>query len=235
MCVVGPSPLLAEGPGCSSPPLLAGVCRLWWWLVARHSRLRVVVAVPRHSWLGFAAGSGWWSLATPGRGPWVWFPATPGSGPPVVVVGARSPLLAVGPGLPFSVALVCVCVLCGASCWCGWCAGVVCGVLGVCVCVCACDVCFVGYVIPGLVRVVSRHGQRQKKRSCRCVAELCVAHTYRSHTSLLSHRAFFPCRESVCRPRGGVCWVWQAGVAVLSFFFLPLCFLAFLYLFSLVA
>ena len=50
VCVVGgPSPLLAEGVGCSSPPLLAGVCRLWLWLVPRHSWLRVVVAVPRHS------------------------------------------------------------------------------------------------------------------------------------------------------------------------------------------
>ena len=95
-------------PGCGAPPLLAGV----------HRRC------------------GGWSLATPGRVPWAWFPATPGWGPPVVVVGARSQLLAVGPGVPGSLALVCVCVLCGASCWCGWCAGAVCGVVAVCVRVC---------------------------------------------------------------------------------------------------
>ena len=40
----------------------------------------------------------------------MWFPATPGWGPSVVVVGARSPLLAVGLGVPF-LALVCVCVV----------------------------------------------------------------------------------------------------------------------------
>ena len=84
--VVGPSPLLAEGPECDSPPLLAGFrCRWWWvfprlsWLrgpgcgsppllagvrwwwwgvVPRQSWLRVLVAVPRHSWLG-SVGCGW--------------------------------------------------------------------------------------------------------------------------------------------------------------------------------
>ena len=93
------SPLLAEGPGCGSPPLLAGVrwrrwclvcgvwcrvCGLWcaavvccwgcgWcvvWLVPRHSWRRFLCATPRHSWLGFAAGGG----------------------------GRSSPLLAEGPG-----------------------------------------------------------------------------------------------------------------------------------------
>ena len=62
----GPSPLLAEGPGCGSPPLLAGVRWLWWWVVPRHSWLRVLGAVCRHSWLGSAAGGGCWSLTTPG-------------------------------------------------------------------------------------------------------------------------------------------------------------------------
>ena len=88
---------------------------VWWWLVPCHSWLRGYVAVPRHSWLGFAAGCGGWFLATPGRGPWAWFPATPGWGLPVLLVGASSPILAVGPGVPFSLALVCVCVLCCAS------------------------------------------------------------------------------------------------------------------------
>ena len=53
-CAAGPagcsSPLLAEGPGCGPLPLLAGVRRRWW----------CVVACP--FWL--------WS--------WLWFPATPG-------------------------------------------------------------------------------------------------------------------------------------------------------------
>ena len=31
LLVGGPSPFLAEGPGCGSPPLLAGVCRLRGW------------------------------------------------------------------------------------------------------------------------------------------------------------------------------------------------------------
>ena len=53
-----PSPLLAEGPGCGSPPLLAGV-RWWsWCVVHRHSWLRVLVAVPRHSWIGSAGSVG---------------------------------------------------------------------------------------------------------------------------------------------------------------------------------
>ena len=38
--------LLAEGPRCGSPPLLAGVCRRWW------------CAAPRHSWLGPAGCGG---------------------------------------------------------------------------------------------------------------------------------------------------------------------------------
>ena len=31
LVVGGPSPFLAEGPRCGSPPLLAGVCQLRWW------------------------------------------------------------------------------------------------------------------------------------------------------------------------------------------------------------
>ena len=113
--VVGLSSLLAEAFSCGAPPLLAGVRRRLWWVVPRH----------------------------PGRGPWAWFPATPGLGPPAVVVGACLPLLALGPGVPFSLGLMCVCVLCGASCWCWWCAGFVCGVVAVCVCVFVCLPCVV--------------------------------------------------------------------------------------------
>ena len=79
-----PSPLLAEGPGRGSPPLLAGVrwrrwCAVGWWLVcgvvrpwpllaevlACYSppllagfRCRWWCVVPRHSWLGSAGGGG---------------------------------------------------------------------------------------------------------------------------------------------------------------------------------
>ena len=92
--VVGPSPLLAEVPVCYSPPLLAGFCCRWWWVL----------------------------LATPGLGPRMRFPATPGWRPLAAVVcgvwcvvcgmrrwcvggvaagvccGRSSPLLAEGPG-----------------------------------------------------------------------------------------------------------------------------------------
>ena len=62
-----PSPLLAEGPRCGSPPLLAGV-RWWWWcVVPRHSGLRVLVAVHSHSWLGSAGRGG-----GGGSFPWAW-------------------------------------------------------------------------------------------------------------------------------------------------------------------
>ena len=140
-----------------------------WWLVPCHSWLRGLVAGPRHSWLGSAAGCCGWSLATPGRGPWAWFPATPCWGPLVVVVGARSPLLAVGPGVPFSLALVCVCVLCGASCWCGWRAGVVRGVVAVCVCVCVRAVCglwgvsYLGWFSSSVGMVVAKKQKKSKE------------------------------------------------------------------------
>ena len=171
---------------------------VWWWLVPYHSWLGGLVAGPPDSWLGFAAGCGGWSLATPGRGSWAWFPATPGWGPPVLVVGARSPLLAVGPGVPFSLGLVCLCVLCGALCWCGWSAGVVCSVVAVCVRVCACGVWFVGCGIPWLVLVVSWHGrgqeaeEKQKKRSCRCAAEMRDMRNAKYIPLYLSHGAFSP-------------------------------------------
>ena len=124
-----------------------------WWLVPCHSWLRGLVAGPCHSWRGFAAGCGGRSLATPGRGPRAWFPATPGRGPPVVVLGACSPLLVVGPGCAFllgpgeCVCAVChpvlVWVVCGgrARCGCRMC---------VCVCVCVrCVVCGVCHTLVG--------------------------------------------------------------------------------------
>ena len=126
------SPLLAEGPGRGSPPLLAGfrcwrwcvvcgvwcvVCGVWcaavvfWWgcgwcvvwLVPRHSWRRFLCATPRHSWLGFAAGG----------------------------VVQSSPLLAEGPGRGSPPLLAGVrwrrwCVVCGVWRWCA--GGVVAGV-----------------------------------------------------------------------------------------------------------
>ena len=56
--VGGPPPILAEGPGCSSPPFLAGVCCQCSWVVHPPFRLRALGAVPRHSWLGSAGGGG---------------------------------------------------------------------------------------------------------------------------------------------------------------------------------
>ena len=220
VCSVGP------------PPLLAGVRRCALVVGPLHSWLRGLVAGPRHSWLKFAGGCGGWSLATPGRGPSAWFPATPGWGPPVVVVGAHLPLLAVGPRVPFSLAPVCVCVLCGTSCWCGWRAGVVRGVVAVCVHVCACGVWFVECVIPWLVLVVSRHGcghkaeEKQKKRPCRCVAEMRDMRNANTYLSICFTAHFSPCRERACAGCWGLVGC-GAGAAVLplflwSLFFLPI-------------
>ena len=66
--VGGPSPILAEGLGRSSPPFLARVCCLLWWVV------------PRQSWR---------------RALRVLFP---GWGLLLALVGSPSPVLAEGPG-----------------------------------------------------------------------------------------------------------------------------------------
>ena len=145
--VVGPLPLLAQGFGCGAPPLLGGVRRRVRWLVPRHSWLRAVGVVPRHSWLGSTGCGGGGPLATPG-------------------CERRSALL-LGPG-------VCLCAV-----WRFVLVWVACGFLvAVCVHVCACGVWFVGCVIPWLVLFVGWHGcrqkaeEKQKERSCRCVAEM---------------------------------------------------------------
>ena len=165
-CAVGPPPLLAEGPGCSAPPLLAGVCRCvvvvgpspllaggfgcgappllagvrhrLWWVVPCHSWPRAAGVVSRHSWLGSAGCGGGGSLATPACGP-------------------RGALL-LSPG-------VCVCVLCGALCWCGWCALVLRGVVAVCVCVCVrCVVCGVCHTWFGSRRRSTWSRPKSRKR-----------------------------------------------------------------------
>ena len=131
------SPLLAEGPWCGSPPLLAGVRLRRWCVVACHSWLRVPVAVPRHSWLG---------------GPLVAEGLRGGS--PPLLAGVRQTRRWVFPWVGVS-RVVCAC---GAACERGVCAGV-CGVcfrclcwwwcgcgcafrVRLCVCVCACVVCW---------------------------------------------------------------------------------------------
>ena len=139
-------PLLAEGPGCGSPPLLAGDRWRRWcvlcgvWCVVCGVRRWCVGGVVAGVWCG-------WSLATPGRGSCVLLPATPGWVLLLVVVGVprhcwlrvpgavprhswlgfavgaggcSSPLLAEGPGCCSPPLLVRVR-------WRRWC--VVCGVL----------------------------------------------------------------------------------------------------------
>ena len=88
--VVGPSPLLAEVPECDSPPILAGFCYQWWWVLAEghgcdsppllagvrwrrwcvvacHSWLRVLIVVLPDSWLrGPLVAVVGGPLATPG-------------------------------------------------------------------------------------------------------------------------------------------------------------------------
>ena len=102
------SPLLAEGPGRGSPPLLAGVRwrRCVAWSVPRHSWRRFLRATPRHSWLGFGASGGVWSPASPGWGPLA-----------AVVCGVWCVVCGVW------------CVVCGVRRWCagGVAAGVWCG------------------------------------------------------------------------------------------------------------
>ena len=214
------SPLLAEGPGPGSPPLLAGFrCRrwcvvcgvwcvacgvrrwcVWWvcgwcvvWLVPRHSWRRFLCATPRHSWLGFAAGGGVGLPATPGRGPAVVVVCFAGGGVlccvclwcvwvcavAVLCCVLRVCGVCVFGGVvwwcggcvfrvPFPLALVCVCALCGPSCWCVWRGGggrARCGCRA-CACVCSrCVVGGVGCVIPWLVLVVGRrHVSKGRRR-----------------------------------------------------------------------
>ena len=134
------SPLLAEGPGCGYPPLLAGV--RWWrrCVVACHSWRRVPVAVSRHSWLEGPL------MAVLG-GPLPLLAEGLGGGSPPLLPGVRQPQRWVFPRVGVSRVLC----ACGAACACGACAGV-CGVVcvrGVCVgggvgvggpsaCVCVC-------------------------------------------------------------------------------------------------
>ena len=135
------SPLLAEGLGCGSPPLLAGVPSRRWcvvcgvWCVVCGVRRWCVGGVVAGVWCG-------WSLATPGGGSCVLLSATPGWVSLAVVVGVprrsrqRVPGavprhswlgLAVGGGV-WCVVCGVLCVVCGGGVLVGlW---LVCGVVG---------------------------------------------------------------------------------------------------------
>ena len=79
------SPLLAEGPGCGSPPVLPGVRWRRWCVVCG---VWCVVCGVRRWCIGGAVAGVWcgWSLATPGGGSCVLLSATPGWGPLAAVV-----------------------------------------------------------------------------------------------------------------------------------------------------
>ena len=172
--VVGPSPLLAEVPVCYSPPLLAGFRCRWW------------CAAPRHSWLGPAGCGGVFR----GRG-------CPLLCVFVVCVGVRGgrAVLCVAclwclcfwwcgvvvrwVCLPRALLLglgVCVCAVWPfVLMWVAW-GGGSCAVWLPCVCVCVLAVCGwwggVCHTLAGSRRRSSAWFKKQKKRSCRCVAEM---------------------------------------------------------------
>ena len=237
------SPLLAESPGCGSPPLLAGVRRRWW------------CAAPRHSWLGSAGGGGvfrgWgrpllcvfvvyvhvrgasavlcvaylWCLRCWWCGVVVWWVCLPR-----VLVCVVACVWCAG-GLRFGVPAPCLswpwavgvvprhswlgstgCGGGGPGCpspW-SWCVCVRCVALRVgvggavwlpCVCVCVLAVCgwwgvsYLGWFPSSVGMVVFK---KQKKKSCRCVAEMRGMRDAYYVPLYLSHRVFFPCRERAC-------------------------------------
>ena len=168
--VVGPLPLLAEGFGCGAPPLLAGVRRRVLWLVPRHSWPRAVGVVPRHSWLRSTSCGGGGPLATPGCG----------------AQGAL--LLGLGVCVCAVWRLVLVWVACGGRARCG------CRVRA-CVCV-RCVVCGVCHTLVGSPRRSAwswpKSRRKAKKSPCRRVAEMRVMRNAKYIPLYLSHRAFFP-------------------------------------------
>ena len=172
------------------------------WLVPRHSWRRFLCGTPHHFWLGFAAGGGVGLPATPGWGSPVVVVCFAGGGVLccvclwcvwVCAVAVLCCVLCVCGvcvfggvvwwcggcvfRVPFSLVLVCVCALCGPSCWCGWRGGGgACAVWLPCVCVCVLAVCGwwggVCHTLAGSRRRSSAWFKKQKKTSCRCVAEM---------------------------------------------------------------
>ena len=173
--VVGPSPLVAEVPVCYSPPLLAGFCCRCWF------------GAPRHSWLGPAGCGGVF------RGPGcpllcvfvvcmgvrggravlcvacLWCPCFWWCGVVVRWVCLPGALL-LGPG-------VCVCAVWPfVLVWVAWGGRGLCAVWLSCVRVCVLAVCGwwggVCHTLAGSRRRSSAWFKKQKKRPCRCVAEM---------------------------------------------------------------
>ena len=93
-----------------------------------------------------------------------------------------------------------------------------------CVCVCVLAVCrlwgvsYLGWLSSSVGMVVFK---KQKKRSCRPVAEMPGMRDAKYVPSSLSHRAFFPCRERACAGLGEVGWLFLRVVPCVSppFFF----------------
>ena len=172
--VVGPSPLLAEVPVCYSP----------------------------HSWLGFVAGGGVRLPATPGWGPPVVVVCFAGGGVLCCVCLWCVWVCAVAPAVLCVACLWCLCFWwCGVVMrwvclpgalplglgvcvcavwpfvlvWVAW-GGGSCAVWLPCVCVCVLAVCGwwggVCHTLVGSRRRSSAWFKKQKKRSCRCVAEM---------------------------------------------------------------
>ena len=185
--------LLPATPGWVSLPAVVGV--------PRHSWRRVPGAVPRHSWLGFAVGGGvWcavcgvWRVACGGGvcggfaagvvGPSPLLAEVPVCYSPPLLAGFRCRwwcgvvvrwvclpgALPLGPG-------VCVCAVWPfVLVWVAWGGGGSRSVWLSCVRVCVLAVCGwwggVCHTLAGSCRRSSACFKRQKKRSCRCVAEM---------------------------------------------------------------
>ena len=94
----GPSPLLAEGPGRSSPPFLTSVCCWRWWSVPCQIRTEGAGLAPRRSRRGLPAGVVGWFLSNPGGGSWAQFPAICGWVLLLGLVGRPSRILVQGSG-----------------------------------------------------------------------------------------------------------------------------------------
>ena len=73
--------------------------------------------------------------------------------------------------VPFSLVLVCVCALCGPSCWCGWRGGGSCAVWLPCVCVCVLAVCgwwgvsYLGWFSSSVVGMVEKAEEEVGKKN----------------------------------------------------------------------
>ena len=92
VCVCGVWRLVFLAGACCWCGCWCGWCVLW--LVPRHYWRRFLGAIPRHSWLGFAAGGGGCSSPLLAEGPTCGSSDSPGWGPLAAVVCGRLPFLA---------------------------------------------------------------------------------------------------------------------------------------------